>query len=67
MQEGACMHHLEQGIAHRDIKPENLLLCAGAGGLRVRLADFGIAQRRDAGAMHRMGTLDYMAPEVQLR
>ncbi len=49
---------------HRDVKPENLLLCAGAGGPRVRLADFGLAARAGAGA--RVGTLDYTAPEARL-
>lgn len=42
-----------------------MLLCAGAGGLHVRLADFGLARHRDAGAVQRTGTLDYLAPEVQ--
>ncbi|GBF96529.1 aurora protein [Raphidocelis subcapitata] len=49
-------------IIHRDIKPENLLMTA-AGELKV--ADFGlsidITQERP---VTRVGTLDYMAPEV---
>ncbi|KAI8471070.1 MAG: kinase-like domain-containing protein [Monoraphidium minutum] len=49
-------------IIHRDIKPENLLMNA-AGELKV--ADFGlsidITQERP---VTRVGTLDYMAPEV---
>ncbi|KAK9837312.1 hypothetical protein WJX81_005473 [Elliptochloris bilobata] len=53
------------GVAHRDVKSENLLLCADAsGGLRVRLADFGLAERAGSGASLCVGTLDYMAPEV---
>ncbi|KAK9837313.1 hypothetical protein WJX81_005473 [Elliptochloris bilobata] len=55
------------GVAHRDVKSENLLLCADAsGGLRVRLADFGLAERAGSGASLCVGTLDYMAPEVGL-
>ncbi|KAJ8371285.1 hypothetical protein SKAU_G00113130 [Synaphobranchus kaupii] len=51
------------GLVHRDIKPENILLldrhCC-----RVKLADFGLAQKR--GTLIRLisGTLPYMAPEL---
>ncbi|XP_036389799.1 serine/threonine-protein kinase SBK1 [Megalops cyprinoides] len=51
------------GLVHRDIKPENILLldrhCR-----RVKLADFGLAQKR--GTLIRLisGTLPYMAPEL---
>ena len=47
---------------HRDIKPENLLLSEE---YEVKLADFGLAISTDAQApLSRVGTLDYMAPEV---
>lgn len=47
---------------HRDIKPENLLLSEE---YEVKLADFGLAINIDAQApISRVGTLDYMAPEV---
>ena len=47
---------------HRDIKPENLLLSEE---YEVKLADFGLAINTDAQApISRVGTLDYMAPEV---
>lgn len=49
---------------HRDIKPENLLLSEE---YEVKLADFGLAIDIDAQApLSRVGTLDYMAPEVGL-
>ena len=54
-----------QGIIHRDIKPENILLTADKA---VKLADFGLSI--DASLerpVTRAGTLDYMAPEVNLR
>jgi serine/threonine protein kinase len=61
-----------RGVIHRDIKPENIMLEERAsGGVRVRVADFGLAkliQRRPTDfsmtAPNRlMGTPDYMAPE----
>ena len=49
-------------IIHRDIKPENLLMSASG---ELRVADFGLSidvtQERP---VTRVGTLDYMAPEV---
>jgi len=38
-----------QLVVHRDIKPENVLLCRTPQGLRVKLLDFGIAARLNAG------------------
>lgn len=50
------------GIVHRDIKPENVLLCKGS---VVKLADFGLALDTTTDSPRtRLGTLDYMAPEV---
>ncbi len=65
----------EKGIVHRDLKPENVFLVPDpvhAGGLRVKILDFGIAKLRpeqSAGgasvtrAGTTMGSPAYMAPE----
>ena len=54
------MHRLN--VVHRDIKPENIFLTARGA---LRLGDFGMAidNSREL-AFARVGTLDYMAPEV---
>lgn len=55
-------HLHANGIVHRDIKPENILV-SDAGTLL--LADFGLSIRaREDRPVTRVGTLDYMAPEV---
>jgi serine/threonine-protein kinase len=57
------LSHLHSlGITHRDVKPENIFFNA-AGSLV--LGDFGLAIRAPDRATSRVGTLDYMAPEVR--
>ncbi|KAF8072967.1 Aurka [Scenedesmus sp. PABB004] len=50
------------GVVHRDVKPENIFFDASG---RLVLGDFGLAICRATDRpVSRVGTLDYMAPEV---
>ncbi|KAL1021170.1 hypothetical protein UPYG_G00009720 [Umbra pygmaea] len=53
----------QHGLVHRDIKPENILLL-DSHCCRVKLADFGLAQKRGTLISFISGTLPYMAPEL---
>lgn len=57
------LHSLHQlGIVHRDIKPENIFFESDG---TLRLGDFGLAiNTARERPISRVGTLDYMAPEV---
>jgi serine/threonine protein kinase len=61
---GLAVLHVH-GSIHRDIKPANLLLRSDGDGVRVMVADLGVAKAmlHASGLTHVVGTPAYMAPE----
>ncbi|KAJ3307066.1 hypothetical protein HDV03_002577 [Kappamyces sp. JEL0829] len=57
----------DSGVVHRDLKPENILF-ADQNLDSLLVADFGLANfsHSDRGLRTTCGTLEYMAPEIQL-
>lgn len=60
----ALMHMHSLGIAHRDIKPENIFLTEKRNG--AKLGDFGFVVDENTLKINRLGTREYMAPEILL-
>lgn len=65
MLEAVHFTHEQGGMLHTDLKPANFLMCNE----RLKLIDFGIAQKIPLGTVHirrdaMIGTPNYMAPET---
>jgi serine/threonine-protein kinase len=55
-----------EGIVHRDLKPDNIFVIERAGGVEVRVLDFGVAKLLDSTVSSTAGPIGtplYMAPE----
>ena len=64
---GLAVAHSEQPpVVHRDIKPQNILVGYEGDGLRVRIADFGLAKRANALTLlvSARGTRCFKSPEA---
>lgn len=61
---GAVEYLHDHNVMHRDLKPANLLLPRGAG--RLKVVDFDLCRAVEVGPAHttRIGTEQYMAPEL---
>ncbi|KAH7171278.1 kinase-like domain-containing protein [Dactylonectria macrodidyma] len=63
--EGLFFMH-DNGFAHRDLKPANILVTNPRPDWWVKISDFGISKRAEAGSVLRtfVGTRGYLAPEL---
>lgn len=59
-------HSQDPPIIHRDIKPQNILVGYDASGIRIRIADFGLAKKADIASLmaSARGTFGFKPPEV---
>ena len=67
--EGVQVLH-EDRLVHRDLKPANIFVARCAPDWWVKLGDFGVSRRiftAQKSRLTRIGTLDYMAPEIQIQ
>lgn len=62
----AVAHAQDPPIVHRDVTLANILVGYDAGGMRIRVSDFGLARRADpfTRLASAQGTFAFMAPEV---
>ncbi|CAE7583932.1 ark1 [Symbiodinium sp. CCMP2592] len=66
LQMGSSLQHVHlKGLVHRDIKPSNFLLNFKSGEPHVLLSDFGTIKPSEETKTRFVGTLCYMAPELQ--
>ncbi len=59
-------HSQDPPVIHRDIKPQNILVGYDASGIRIRIADFGLAKKTDPISLmaSARGTVGFKPPEV---
>ncbi len=71
------LHNQNPIIIHRDLNPSNILVKKSKNGKNIKISDFGLSVKHEKKTIDRnlnsqshtmgVGTLRYMAPEVQMR